>query len=310
MRDLSIIIPSRNEMFLRRTIEDILANIEADTEVIAICDGGWAEPPIVDNSRVHLIYHSTAIGQRAAVNEGARVSRAKYVMKCDAHCAFDKGFDAKLISDCEGDWTVIPRMYNLHVFDWVCSFCGDRIYQGPTPVSCQKCGNLNCHSRDMVWKPRLSRLTDFARFDTDLHFQYWREYRKRKEAKGDIVDVMSSVGACFFMHRSRYFEIDGLDESHGSWGQFGTEIACKSWLSGGRHVVNKKTWFAHMFRTQGKDFSFPYPISFGEQEAARKYSRDLWFNGKWPKAKQKLRWLVDKFAPVPGWEAFDFNVCS
>jgi len=36
--ELSIIIPSRNEIFLRETIEDILKNIEADTEIIAVCD--------------------------------------------------------------------------------------------------------------------------------------------------------------------------------------------------------------------------------------------------------------------------------
>jgi len=42
----------------------------------------------------------------------------------------------------------------------------------------------------------------------------------------------------------KVLELEGLDERHGFWGQFGTEISCKSWLSGGRQVVNKKTWFA------------------------------------------------------------------
>ena len=44
--DLSILIPARNEMFLARTIEDILTNIEGNTEIIAILDGCWADPPI------------------------------------------------------------------------------------------------------------------------------------------------------------------------------------------------------------------------------------------------------------------------
>ena len=39
------------------------------------------------------------------------------------------------------------------------------------------------------------------------------------------------------------------DEKHGSWGQYGTEWACKSWLSGGKLITTKKTWFGHMFRT-------------------------------------------------------------
>ena len=39
MKDLSILIPARNEQFLKRTIDDILENIEADTEIIAVLDG-------------------------------------------------------------------------------------------------------------------------------------------------------------------------------------------------------------------------------------------------------------------------------
>ena len=39
MSDLSILIPARNEMFLAKTIENILANIEGNTEVIAVLLG-------------------------------------------------------------------------------------------------------------------------------------------------------------------------------------------------------------------------------------------------------------------------------
>ena len=295
--ELSVIIASRNEEFLQNTIDDILSNIEGNTEIIVILDGYWPVPGVIDNPRLTIIHHTESIGQRAAINEGVRLSKAQYIMKCDAHCSFDKGFDVKLMADCKPDWTVIPRMYNLHAFDWVCE-CGKRQYQGPKPTC--KCGKEM--KKEIVWKPRLNRRTDFAMFDNELKFQYWRGYESRKEAKGDIADVMSFVGACFFMERKRYWELDGLDEKHGSWGQMGTEISCKSWLSGGRQVVNKKTWFAHMFRTQ-KDFSFPYPIKFSDQEAARKYSKNVWLNDRWPKAKYPLKWMIDKFAPVPTWDA-------
>jgi hypothetical protein len=39
----------------------------------------------------------------------------------------------------------------------------------------------------------------------------------------------------------------------------------------------------------------------GAVEKARKYSRDLWLNDRWPKAKYPLSWLIDKFKPVPDW---------
>jgi glycosyltransferase involved in cell wall biosynthesis len=302
---LSVVIPARNEEFLERTINNVLDNSEYDTEVIAILDGCWCNPPLKDRSKVTLIHHTDPVGQRAGVNEGCRLSKSKYVMKLDAHCIVDKGFDRKLIEPYENgeigmDTTTIPRMYNLHAFDWLCKDCGNRKYQSPTPSECEKCHSKNV-VRDIVWKPRFNRMTECWMFDKDMHFQYWNEGRRRKEALGELVDVMSSVGACFFMPRERFFAIDGLDEKHGSWGQFGTEIACKSWLSGGRHIVNKRTWFSHLFRTQGGDFGFPYQINGNDQERAKQYSRDLWLNDKWEKAVKPLSWLVDKFSPVPTW---------
>ncbi|MCJ7498380.1 MAG: glycosyltransferase [candidate division Zixibacteria bacterium] len=305
-RLMSILVPARNEMFLKNTIEDILSNIEADTEVIAVLDGYVPDRPLPNDPRVRLIHHAISIGQRAASNEAARLSTAKYVMKCDAHCAFDKGFDRKLIEPYESgeidqNTTTIARMYNLHVFDWQCRACGDRQYQGPKVEKCAKCHKSDGFEMVMVWKPRMSRRTDFARFDNTLHFQYWAKYEKRPESRGDITDTMSSVGASFFMHRRRFFEIDGLDEQAGFWGQFGTEVSCKSWLSGGRQVVNKTTWFSHMFRTQ-QGFSFPYHISGNVQERTREYSRDFWFNNRWKKQIRPVKWIVDKFAPVPDWD--------
>ena len=119
MRDLSILIPARNEMFLKNTIEDALKNIEADTEVIAVLDGAWADPPIPQHDRVNIIYVPESIGQRAATNLACKLSKAKYVAKCDAHCSFDKGFDRKMLEGFKkvGDnVTVVPIMRNLWAF--------------------------------------------------------------------------------------------------------------------------------------------------------------------------------------------------
>ena len=304
MTDLSVLIPARNEMFLKNTIDDLLKNMRGDTEIIAILDGAWADPPIEDNERVTLVYHATAIGQRAATNEAARLARGKYIMKVDAHCAFDEGFDVKLCAAGEElghDVTQVPRMYNLHVFDWVCQECGQRIYQGPMPVKCIKCDRTTEQVMDVVWQPRWNRCSDFARFDKTMHFQYWGDFKKRPEAQGDICDLMCHVGACWFMEKDRFWELGGTDEEHGSWGQMGVEISCKSWLSGGRQVVNKRTWYSHLFRTQ-PGFGFPYPQSGRQVEHARQYSRDLWMNNKWDKAVHPFQWLLDKFAPVPDWE--------
>jgi glycosyltransferase involved in cell wall biosynthesis len=306
MYDLSVIITARNEEFLPLTVEDVLNQRRGNTEIIVVSDGGWPCKPIKDHADVTMIEYHESIGQRAAINQAAALSKAKYIMKLDAHCRVDEGFDIKLMADCDYDWTVVPRLYNLHVFDWKCNICGNVTYQGPTPTVCTKCNDPKSKEdggieRVMVWKPRWNRKSDFMRFDSNLHFQYWGELGNRPESKGDIADNMSLLGACFFMHRKRYWELGGSDEEHGSWGQQGTEIACKAWLSGGKLVVNKKTWYSHLFRTQGGDFGFPYQLSGRQVDHAREHSKNMWLNNKWEKQVRPLSWLVEHFYPVPGW---------
>ena len=294
---------------MRQKIDNILENAQADTEVIAVLDGAWADPRIEDDPRVTLVYHPQSIGQRAATNEAARISKAEYVMKADAHCAFAPGFDVELMKECGDDWLVVPRMYNLHGFDWECGKCGYRRYQGPYPKKCESvdaeteqliCDNTTDFKQVVVWKPRKSRKTDFARFNSDLRFKYWGKYGSRPEAQGDIADLMCFVGACWFLRRDWYWEIGGCDEGHGSWGQQGVEMACKGWLSGGRVVRNKRVWFGHMFRTQS-GFGFPYPLSRKDTDKARKHSDWLWRGGNWGRAVHPLSWILEKFWPVPDW---------
>jgi glycosyltransferase involved in cell wall biosynthesis len=307
MVDLSILIPSRNEMFLARTIQDILENIEGDTEVIVVLDGEWADPPLVQHPKVTIIHHPISIGQRAATNEAARTSTAKYLMKVDAHCAFDKGFDMKMMVDMREDWTVAPLMRNLHAFDWVCKKCGDRRYQSPTPTSCPKCDNKTEFERDVVWIAKKSPQSVSFCFDAEPHFNYFGEFSKRPEGQGELTESMSLQGSCFMMTRDKYFELGICDEAFGSWGSLGIEVACKTWLSGGKVMVNHKTWYAHMFRTQGGDFGFPYHLSGNQINGAKKYAKDLFFNNKWDKQIRPLSWLVERFWPVPGWTEEDLN---
>jgi len=296
MTDLSVLIPGRNEMFLARTVSDVLAHAEGDTEVIVVLDGPSAYESPPDNPRVRVVQLEESIGQRAATNLAARMSEAKYVMKLDAHCSLSQGFDVAMMADMQPDWTMIPTMYNLHAFDWVCPQ-GHRRYQGPSGP-CKDCGEPT--TMDVIWYAKPNPQTTAMRFDHDLHFQYWAAFEKRQV--GDLVETMSLLGACWMLTRDKYWELDICDEGHGGWGAQGTEVACKTWLSGGRLICTRRAWYAHLFRTQGGDFSFPYHMSGSAVEKAREYSRKLWIGGTWPKAKYKLDWLIEHFAPVPDWE--------
>lgn len=305
-KDLSILIPARCEMLLARTIQDILENIEADTEVIAVLDGEWTEPAIVQHERVNVIYVPKAVGQRAATNLAAKLAKGKYVMKVDAHCAFDKGFDRKMIDGFKkaGDNVVmIPVMRNLHAFDWKCYGCGKKWYQANKPEECDVCQSKRIKIK-MVWIGKENPQSTSYCFNSTPQFQYFNEYRGRPEytegVKEGLTESMSIQGSCFMLTREKYWELNICDESFGNWGNQGIEVACKIWLSGGRVLINHKTWYAHLFRTNAT-LHFPWPVSGNEQEEAKKRVTDAVYNYKLPKQIYPVSWLVQKFWPVPGW---------
>jgi len=107
--------------------------------------------------------------------------------------------------------------------------------------------------------------------------------------------------------RERYWELNICDELLGNWGNQGIETSVKTWLSGGRVLCNHNTWYAHMFRTQGGDFGFPYNLSGREVQKTKNKVKEVLFNSKWDKAIYPLSWLIEKFYPVPGWSDDDIT---
>jgi hypothetical protein len=95
---LSILIPSRNEPHLARTLLDIKQHMETDLEVL------WME----DDGR----------GQRACTNELARQARCRYVMKTDAHCSFSQGFDRLLLEEMDDKTILAPLLMPLEPMTW------------------------------------------------------------------------------------------------------------------------------------------------------------------------------------------------
>lgn len=315
MNDLSIIIPARNEIWLAKTIEDILEHIEADTDIIAVLDGEWADPPIDMHDRVNVIFVSESVGQREAANIGVRMSKAKYVMKVDAHCSFDQGFDRKMLEaykKVDDNVTMVPVMRNLWAFDWKCYHCGWKKYQGPTPEVCPDCGKSDKIRRKIVWKGKEAPQSKSYSFDSEPHFQYFNKYKKREEYQKmkkelGLTESMSLQGSCFMATREKYWELKLCDEKLGNWGNQGIEVALKTWLSGGRVLVNHSTWYAHLFRTQGGDFGFPYSNPGSAVRKTKNNVKNLFWNNEWDKQVYSVKWLVEKFSPVPGWTDKDIE---
>lgn len=298
MPELSVLIPARCEMFLLKTVEDLRDHIKGDTDIIVVLDGWTTDLP--DDSRIKVLHYEESIGQRAGCNRAAEASDAKYLMKVDAHCSFDDGFDVKMLEAFKqtgDDVTMVPIMRNLHAFNWACPK-GHIRYQSPSGP-CRECGLPT--EIQIVWKGKENPQSICYLIDSEPHFQYFDKFKRRPEGKKELSETLSLQGSCFMLTKQKWFELNICDEAWGSWGTQGGEVAVKTWLSGGRVLCNHRTWMSHMFRTQGGDFGFPYEQSNKQVEHAKQCFRDLFFENKWEKQIYPLSWLIERFAPVPGW---------
>jgi len=77
MKDVSIIIPARNEIFLQKTVSDLLTKAEGNIEVIVILDGYWPTPQLIEDTRLKIIHRGKPTGMRAAINAGVAIAKGK-----------------------------------------------------------------------------------------------------------------------------------------------------------------------------------------------------------------------------------------
>lgn len=244
----------------------MLVKATGPIEVIAVLDGYWPDySEIIEDSRVIYLNIPESRGMRNAINSGVAVSRGEYILKCDAHVMFEKGFDEVLKADCKENWVVVPRRYALDPEKW-------KVINNPKyPV-------------------------DRMYLSTDLHGMPWVEANKDQL----IEDTPSSQGSSWFMRKTYYEFLELLDEkSYGTFYNEFQEIGLKAWLSGGKVVVNKKTFYSHWHKPS--DVGRGYSLDKGEKEKALAYLEN-WKKGKgWHKQIYSLSWFKDKFPGMPGW---------
>lgn len=254
---LSIVIPSAKDPCLQKTIDDIVKNARGEYEIIAVLDGTPAEV-----TGAKTILNQKRVGMRDSINRGVGVSHGEFIMKCDAHCRFDEGFDVKVLSEINDNWVVVPRRYALNPETW-------ELTDDP-PVDYER---LVINQPDKIGGTK------------------WRS--RTRERKNVLLDEnMVFQGSCWFMSRKHWDLLEGLQtEGYGTFTQEPIEIALKTWLGGGRVMVNKKTWYAHKHRKFGRTTG----LSNSEIKAGNAYSKDFWLNNRWKERIHDLEWLMERF---------------
>lgn len=270
---VSVIVPARNERFLLPTLQDLLTKATGDVEVLAVADGSWPPAPFPDDPRLKWLHFGTAVGLRPAVNAAARMATGQYLLKCDAHTLWDQGFDEKLKADYhEDNWILTLRRHALDAEAWALD---------PS-------------------NPKYPIDAHYLSLD-GLHGVPWGE-RRVSRAEVLLDDEMASQGSAWFMSRRHWDWLGELStQGYGTFTHEFLEMGLKTWLGGGAVKITKRTYYGHLYK--GKRYGRGYHLDKAEAQAGAAYCVDFWMHDRWPKAIHSLRWLIEKFAPVPTWPA-------
>jgi glycosyltransferase involved in cell wall biosynthesis len=272
--DLSIIIPSRNEIYLQKTVDDIFNKARGEFEVVVILDEN--DQPLTPRDGLRVIKKVGKPGLRSAMNQAIDASQGKYIMKTDAHCMFGEGFDTILEADMEDNWVVIPRRYSLIPETWEIN------HLRPT---------IDYEYFVFPWVKEIHSVKTGGK------------WYKRAEDRGELLldEDMAFQGSCWFSPKDHIKNIGGFSIETSTGDEFvceSEEMANKTWLSGGKVMVNKNTWYAHWHKgSAGRG----YFINKWPMLRQRRFHNDYWMHDKWLKAIHKMSWLVDQFMPIPGW---------
>lgn len=287
MTKVTVCIPARNEIYLNNTIEEVFTKAAGEVECIVGMDGTWEYPLPPDRDGLTVIHYGKRRGHRALMNAAACIGTGDYWMKLDAHCMLGEGYDEFLKAECDVDWMVTPRRYSLDFEKW------QRAIKRPVDYE----------------YIRYPYTADGIFIGTTAVYYWMVRQRQRKTIAVD--ENMICQGSCMFMPM-KYFRdlIYPMDEvNYGPYIGEQFEIGMKVWLSGGRCMVNKNTWYAHLWK--GDAYKLRYLQERGEhlpkrdehdsRAAGIDYQTRYWLGNQWPDRIHDFDWLLDRFWPVPGW---------
>lgn len=201
-------------------------------------------------------------------------------MKIDDHCAVGDNYGRILIDNHKEDnWIQIPRRYALNAEEW------------------------KIEEQDNDKYPIDYMYIDFPRkgksHDDGMHGVPWRE--RREERKDIMIDETPSMqGSCYFMTKNHYQNrLGGMKmEGYGQFAQESQELGFKTWLGGGKLMVNKLTWYAHLHK--GSKYGRFYKFPGGTVEASN-WSAEHWLNDREPGMIHDFAWFIEHFWPMPSW---------
>lgn len=272
MSKVSIIIPAcgEKEENLTRTIDSIYENATGEIEILIGFNGPpYIIPRNIDGRYIGMLFPRN-VGIKTNINALAAMATGKYIYKSDAHCSFGKGFDEILQKDMQDDWIVTPRFYVLDGKTW--KWQDERFYDY---------FYLSCPFTDPKG----------FRFKAGGH---WPERTKERLLSPITIDETPQFhGSGWFMAKDRFFELGGfpIQDPYGH-AQEPLWLGLKNWLMGGKVMVNKNTWYAHLHQ-DSKDRG--YAEDRVHTEKTYNQVAHYWVR------EEGFKEFIEKFMPMPSW---------
>jgi glycosyltransferase involved in cell wall biosynthesis len=274
MASLSIVLPVYREPYLNNTLRSLLS--AEDIEIFPVIDGCKTDP-IIEDHRIKPIILEKNIGMRGAINEGIKRATGEFLMKIDAHCVIEEGYDKALQG--EENWLMIPRRYSLNEQKWEIDY--------KQPVK----------DYHYLTFPK----------QTNYGYSFYVAALKKRNEVG-IDDTMTFQGSCWCANRKYFMEHIGFldDINYGCFSQEQQEIGLKYWLGGGAIKTTNKVGYAHLFKKAHHYESARFSHRHKKDEEAirgNEWATRHWMNDEEGGMLHPFSWLIDKFKPI-GWENY------
>jgi hypothetical protein len=104
------------------------------------------------------------------------------------------------------------------------------------------------------------------------------------------------------MHRDRFQALGGVDRRCILWGE-AINIGMKVFMSGGRMLRDKSTWYAHLHK--GNKHGRGYHMTRRTMQRINLWTADYWMHDRWdhPLRERSIHDFAARFWPIPGWPA-------
>jgi len=290
----SVIIPSRNCKYVSRTIQDVFEKAGGPIEVICLLDGYYPDPPIKDHPNLTIVHKPEVTGMRKSINMGVQLAKGKYICKMDDHTMVGENFDRIISESIDDDWLAVPSRYSLDPEKWEKG-------RGPTeylfvtyPYNHDNLYGNGLHGKKWIGEDGIGKNMGKTEF-------YWMEdHRKDKR----IDDLQTFQGSFWAMSKEHYFRIGMLDEKHCDLMENEPqELGFKTFLSGGRCVLIKDAWHAHMHKNEREldNRGRSWKLSWQAMRDTGRFQTFVWMNNRWAGATKKIEDFVEHFWPIPSW---------